>query len=116
MPIDYGEGGEEAGEGAAPASKEQEVDDLGAKKGQGNDDLVSQMPIESYIDCRVRKYADYLELRAPTMSRRFNQLESAALAANTAGAVLAVSERWVGVDWERLPSTLPSHPLCMARA
>ena len=29
-------------------------DDLGAKKGGGTDDLVSQMPIESYIDVRAR--------------------------------------------------------------
>ena len=63
------------------------------------DDLVSQMDIETYIDCRVRPITDTIEKRAPTMSRRFNALEGLGLIANTSGAVLAIIELadWVAI-------------------
>jgi len=63
------------------------------------DDLVSQMDIESYIDCRVRPLTDRCERRAPTVSRRFNLLEALALIANTSGAVLAIMgfADWVAI-------------------
>jgi len=63
------------------------------------DDLVSQMDIETYIDCRVRPITDAIEKRAPTMSRRFNALEGLGLIANTSGAVLAIIELadWVAI-------------------
>ena len=67
-----------------------EQDDLGAKKGGGVDDLVSQMPIEAYIDARVRPYVEYLERRAPIMSCRGLVLEHIAMIMNAAGAVLAL--------------------------
>ena len=75
-------------------------DDLGAKKGGGAiDDLVSQMPIESYIDCRGRPITDALEFRAPKMAKRHQGLESVAILANTAGAILAVlgETDWIAV-------------------
>ena len=51
--------------------------DLGAKKTGGIDDLVSQMPIEAYIDCRVRHLAALFERRAVIMSRRATVCEAA---------------------------------------
>jgi len=63
------------------------------------DDLVSVIGIEDYMECRVRPIAAYLENRAPTMSTRFNTSEALALAANTAGAILAVLSfaEWVAM-------------------
>ena len=72
------------------AEEEAEADDLGAKKGGGKDDYISQIPIEAYVDARVRQYTGYLERRAPLMARRGLILEHVAMLANTTGAVLAV--------------------------
>jgi len=64
-----------------------------------HDDLVSQMDIETYIECRVRPIVNKLELRAPVMSKRFNACEALSLCANTAGAVLAIQGKpdWVAI-------------------
>jgi len=69
---------------------EKENDDLGAKKGGGTDDFFSLMPIEAYVDARLRQYTGYLERRAPKIARRALVLEHIAMFANTAGAVMAV--------------------------
>lgn len=78
---------------------EKEADDLGAKRGAGVDDLVSQMPIESYIECRVRPIAKMLEDRAPLLSRRFNGTDMLQMLANSSGAVLAVLgySNWIAI-------------------
>ena len=90
----------EAAEAAVPSGQQEKaaekVDHLGVSQAGGHDDLFSRIPVETYIGCRVRPYAEYLERRAPKVSSRFNYLESAALAANTAGAVLAVLKM---ADW-----------------
>ena len=76
---------------AADADEEDvEADDLGAKKGGGKDDYISQISVEAYVDARVRQYTGYLEKRAPVMARRGLILEHISMLANTAGAVMAV--------------------------
>jgi len=85
--------GEAMGMGEPEPVKEEappERDDLGAKKGGGIDDFFSQMPIESYVDCRARAFIKFLEKQAPRQSRRFNTCEGIGIMANTGGAVLAV--------------------------
>ena len=63
------------------------------------DDYVQQLTVASYVEHRVRKVTDLFERRAPTMSLRLNACEAVALAANTAGAVLAVQDmaQWVAI-------------------
>ena len=46
------------------------VSDVGGGDEEMMDDLVSQMPIESYIACRVRFITDYLESRAILVAKR----------------------------------------------
>ena len=91
----------EAAEAAMPSGQEdkagqKKVDHLGVSQANLHDDLFAVIPVEIYVAGRVRPYAAYLERRAPKVSSRFNYLESAALAANTAGAVLAVLKM---ADW-----------------
>jgi len=82
--------------GSEAAPVEEEDDDLTPLM----DDLVSVMDIESYIECRVRPIVNYLENRAPVMSRRFNVLEGTYLIASTTGAVLSIAGHadWVAVS------------------
>jgi len=54
------------------------------------DDMVSQMAVETYVACRVRSIADYLEKRAVVMSKRNQTLEFAIVAINTGSSVLSV--------------------------
>lgn len=98
--------GEEHAPADAPAVVEKAADD-GADEDPDSDelsplydDLVSQMDIETYIECRVRPIVDYLEGRAPVMSQRFNGLEGGYLIASTTGAVLAIIglADWVAVS------------------
>ena len=77
-------------DGKEEEKEEEEADDLGAKKGGGKDDYISQISIEAYVDARLRQYTGYLERRAPLMARRGLILEHIAMLANTAGAVMAV--------------------------
>jgi len=63
------------------------------------DDLVSQMDIETYIECRVRRVVTMLEARAPVVSRRFNLCEGGNLVTNTSGALLAILgySNWIAI-------------------
>lgn len=63
------------------------------------DDLTKQMNVETYVDTRLRPMTEYFELRAPEMSRRYNLCEAMSIAANTAGAVLAVIDmaEWIAI-------------------
>ena len=73
------------------------------------DDLVSQIPIETYIACRVRPLTVYLEKRAIVMSKRNQMLEFAVVSLQTAGSVLAVIGQ---ADWIVLTVAVSSQ--CMA--
>ena len=63
------------------------------------DDYVQQLTVSSYVEHRVRKVTDLFERRAPVLAVRLNVCEAIALAANTAGAVLAVQDmaQWVAI-------------------
>lgn len=69
------------------------------KKASNSDDLVSQMAIESYVECRVRSICKLLEKRAPALSNRLNRLEYAQMLANSSGAVLAFlgQSNWIAI-------------------
>jgi len=93
---DNGDVHDENGEVKADAVKTEEPQNSGIVY---IDDYVSQLDIETYIECRVRPLAETFEKRAPVMSRRYTAAESLSLAANTAGAVLAVLSlgSWVSI-------------------
>jgi len=57
------------------------------------DDLVSQMAIETYIACRVRPLAQYLEQRSALIAKRNSRLEQAVVIFNTAGSALAILDQ-----------------------
>jgi hypothetical protein len=55
------------------------------------DNLYSQLDVESYMHCRLRPLTAFFERRAPTLSNRATYMEGVAIAANTVGALLAVT-------------------------
>lgn len=93
---------------AEPASKESTAAEDGDEEQGGEeyfDDLVSQVDIETYVQCRVRPLVEHLEKRAPTMSKRFNLCEGLGLLANTAGAVLSIVDL---ADWVAITVSIAS--------
>ena len=100
---------------AATAAVQEAAGDSGGGGGNDDntsgeiDDLVSRLSIDTYIACRVRPLAAYLEKRALVLSKRNQLLEFSVVTLQTAGSVLAVINQ---SDWIVITVALSSQ--CMA--